>query len=359
MSLLRLIIAAILGGALIWPLPALAGKGTLRIATDPGDAQIFINGKRIGNSPVQTGQTLSIRLNGGEYSVEARVPSDGPEEKYGKKSVFVAEDSLRTLAIELKERASPNFRANLKAKYGGRAIEPLLVAIPAGSFRMGCVEGKDCGGDEQPVRDVNVPAFEMAKHEVSFDEWDACVADGGCNHWPDDEGWGRGTRPVINVSWDDAQAYIAWLNKKTGQQYRLPSEAEWEYAARAGSTTRFNTGDCITSDQANFNGSKPEDGCPMGEYRRQTLPVGSFAANAWGLYDMHGNVWEWVQDCWMDNYTGAPCDGSARADGDCSRRGARGGSWYIHGYWLRSADRSSSPHDARYYVTGFRLSKSR
>jgi formylglycine-generating enzyme required for sulfatase activity len=340
--------------------PALADKGMLRISTSPGEAQIFINGKRKGSSPAEAGQTFAIKLNEGDYSIEALIPSAGPKEQYGKKSIFVADDSLQTVSIELKERASANFRTKLKAKYGGRAIEPPMVAIPAGSFTMGSPSSEsERSSDEGPQRSVTVAAFEMAKHEVTFDEWDACVADGGCEEWPDDRGWGRGKRPVINVSWDDAQQYLTWINKKTGKTYRLPSEAEWEYAARAGTTTRFNTGDCITTDQANFDGNNPAQGCRKGEYRQQTLPVGSLATNAWGLYDMHGNVWEWTQDCWKDTYSGAPSDGLARSDGDCSRRAQRGGSWYSYGWSARSADRNGYTRDARHNSLGFRLSRSR
>jgi formylglycine-generating enzyme required for sulfatase activity len=163
--------------------------------------------------------------------------------------------------------------------------------------------------------------FGVGRYEVTFDEWDACVKGGGCNDYkPSDQGWGRGRRPVINVSWDDAQAYVAWLSKKTGQPYRLPSEAEWEYAARAGTTSRYWWGnDVPTSKQANF-----------GDHVNKTSKVGSYPANPWGLHDMNGNVWEWVEDCWNESYEGAPNDGSAWPSGDCGRRVRRGGSWNVH-----------------------------
>jgi formylglycine-generating enzyme required for sulfatase activity len=349
-------IAASLGAS-----PAFAGeKGMLRIVTEPGDAQIFINGKRKGNSPAEAGQSYAIKLDEGEYSIQALKSDGGPKEQYGQKTVFVAEDSLQTITLALKERPSASFRENLKRKYGGRAIEPHMVALPAGSFTMGSPSSEpQRGSDEGPQHSVTIAAFDMAKHELTFDEWDACVADGGCDHWPEDEGWGRGKRPVIRVSWDDAQQYLAWLNKKTGKRYRLPSEAEWEYAARAGTSTRFSTGDCITTAQANFDGNKPAQGCPKGGYRKQTLPVGSFSANAWGLHDLHGNVWEWTQDCWIDSYSGTPDDGSARTDGDCSRRALRGGSWFYSGGRLRSAYRYFDSRDYRNFDLGFRLSRSR
>lgn len=150
----------------------------------------------------------------------------------------------------------------------------------------------------------------------------------------------------------------------SGHTYRLPSESEWEYATRAGTTSRFNTGDCITTDQANFMGTSPAQDCPAGIYRQQTLPVGSFAANAFGLYDTHGNVWELVEDCWNDNYNEAPTDGSAWMSGDCSRAVTRGGSWAYFGDGLRLSFRNwiwrvTSPSPSyRTYFTGFRVARS-
>ena len=240
-------------------------------------------------------------------------------------------------------------------------FEPEMVAIPASSFTMGSPDNElQRNSNEGPQRQVQIASFEMGKYEVTFDEWDACVADGGCTHYPDDEGWGRGKRPVINVSFDDiTNEYIPWLNRKTGKQYRLPSEAEWEYAARAGTTTLFHTCDCIATAQANFNGSDPTRGCPKGEYRQQTLPVGSLAANAFGLYDMHGNVWEWTQDCWNNSYRGAPSTGAARTDGNCDWRVLRGGSWADVGWDVRAALRGLYSRDYRSFDFGFRLSRSR
>lgn len=243
---------------------------------------------------------------------------------------------------------------------------PTMVQIPAGTFTQGSPPDEP-GWDiiEGPQRTVDVPAFAMGQTEVTFDQWDACVADGGCSHNPDDEGWGRGDRPVIRVSWNDAQEYVTWLSNKTGEDYRLPSESEWEYATRAGTTGRFNTGECITTDQANFYGVSPPPApfpdCPAGEYRAQTVPVASFAPNAFGLYDTHGNVWEWVQDCWNGYYDGAPTDGSAWMTGDCSRAMVRGGSWDNPGTFLRSANRAVASRDYRgsdndHY--GFRVARS-
>jgi len=236
---------------------------------------------------------------------------------------------------------------------------PEMVVIPAGSFRMGSPSGEaDRQDDEGPQHNVSIRAFALASTEVTFAQWDACVSDGGCRHRPEDQGWGRGNRPVINVSWNDAQEYVRWLSRKTGEEYRLPSEAEWEYSARAGTTTRFSTGNCITTGQANFNGNYPANGCPKGQYRQRTVAVGSFSPNAFGLHDMHGNVWEWVQDCWNDSYRGAPSDGSAWMSGDCGRAVLRGGSWDGYGQVLRSAGRFRGGRDYRFDITGFRPARS-
>ena len=197
----------------------------------------------------------------------------------------------------------------------------------------------------------------LSQHEVTFRQWDACVADGGCSHRPDDEGWGRGNRPVINVSWDDIQEYIAWINDRTDGGYSLPSEAQWEYAARAGTTTPFWTGQQISTDQANFNGDHTYNGSREGTYRRQTVPVGRFDPNPWGLYDVHGNVWEWTQDCWIANLSSHPSNGGASRSGNCSVRVLRGGSWNKAPKILRSAVRSRSTSTTRININGFRLLK--
>jgi formylglycine-generating enzyme required for sulfatase activity len=237
---------------------------------------------------------------------------------------------------------------------------PWMIVLPAGSFLMGSPESEPGRLDrEGPQHRVQVASFAMGQYEVTFRQWDACVAAGGCEHNPGDEGWGRGQRPVIYVSWDDAQQYAKWLSGKTGQTYRLPSEAEWEYAARAGTTTPFAFGERITTAQANFDGNYTYNGSAKGELRAKTLPVGSLAKDAWDLYDLHGNVWEWVQDCWHDNYQGAPDSGRAWVSG-CSgeiRRVLRGGSWINDPVINRSAFRIRFTPDDRYYSTGFRLAR--
>jgi formylglycine-generating enzyme required for sulfatase activity len=225
---------------------------------------------------------------------------------------------------------------------------PELVVVPAGSFMMGSPaseQGRDAG--EAQVR-VSIPApFAVGRFAVTFDEWDACVAAGGCNGNISDEGWGRGKRPVINVNWEDAKAYAKWLSSETGKTYRLLSDAEREYVTRAGTTTRFWWGDSISTAQANYRG----------DYRQQTVPVDSFQPNPWGLYQVHGNVWEWTEDCWNDSNGGNPGDGRARTTGDCGRRVVRGGSWIDVLQNLRSAFRYWDGTGYRYVNRGFRVAR--
>jgi len=244
---------------------------------------------------------------------------------------------------------------------GGSAFQdcpgcPQMVVVPPGSFMMGSESGDS---DEKPVHKVSIAySFAVGVHEVTFAQWDACVSDGGCNGYsPDDRGWGRGNRPVINVSWEDAQSYLKWLSGKTGKSYRLLSESEWEYVARAGTTTPFHYGSTISTEQANYDGNYTYGSGAKGAYRKKTVPVGSFPPNAFGLHDVHGNVWEWTHDCWNDNYQGAPNDGSAWESGDCSRRVLRGGSWSNDPWILRSALRLRYTVGYRNIDYGFRVAR--
>jgi formylglycine-generating enzyme required for sulfatase activity len=256
--------------------------------------------------------------------------------------------------------------ADRKAKTPGTVFRdcpncPEMVVIPPGTFMMGSPDGEPQRMRwEGPQHQVTIGAsFAMSRYDVTFTEWDSCVVEGGCNHYtPRDQGWGRGRRPVINVSWSDALAYTEWLLRKTGEPYRLPSEAEWEYAARAGTTTPFSWGNTITPDQANYDGTSAYNGGTTGVYRKMTAEVGGFPANWFGLHDMAGNVWQWVEDTWHDHYQGAPSDGSAWITEDSnSSRVVRGGSWFNVPRNVRSACRFDYSPNFRNYYVGFRVAR--
>ena len=237
---------------------------------------------------------------------------------------------------------------------------PQMVVVPPGRFVMGAAPGEK-GGAAEARHPVTIAwPFAVGRFEVTFDEWAACLKDGGCAGVKlNDEGWGRGKRPVVDVDWDNAKAYVAWLSRKAGHPYRLLSEAEWEYAARAGSTTAFSFGPTLSAAQANFDASSKTELNPAGAHRGKTLPVGSFPANAFGLHDMHGNVFEWVEDCWHDDYKGAPADGRPWL-GDaaaCGGRVLRGGSWEDSATELRAAARVGGAVTDRSADDGFRVAR--
>lgn len=224
---------------------------------------------------------------------------------------------------------------------------PQMVVLPGGLYQMGS-PASETGRvrDEGPQHEVSIAPFAIGKFEVTFAQWDACLAGGGCNGYsPPDRGWGRGNRPVTDVSWEDAQAYLDWLNHQVGGlRYRLASEAEWEYAARAGTTDAYTFGARVTQTQATFRA-------------RQTTPVGAHEANAFALFDMHGNVGEWVEDCYAANYDLAPIDGAAVQADDCQRRVYRGGGFADQAPVLRAAARQSARDDQRVQSVGFRVAR--
>lgn len=227
---------------------------------------------------------------------------------------------------------------------------PKMVTIPAGSFLMGSSKkDPEAQSYEMPQHMVtfNRP-FEIGKFNVTFDEYDTFAIATG-RTLPDDEGWGRKDRPVINVSWHDAVAYTEWLSKKTGNHFRLPTEAEWEYAARGGTNTRYWWGDKIGKGNANCKG------CGSKWDYKQTAPVSSFKRNKWGLYNVHGDVWEWVLDRAHDSYQHAPEDGTAWVEGDSPYRVLRGGSWFDLPEYARSAFRHGADPGFRGKVVGFRV----
>jgi formylglycine-generating enzyme required for sulfatase activity len=223
---------------------------------------------------------------------------------------------------------------------------PEMVLIQAGAFEMGSSEMFDF---EAPVHQVSIrKAFYIGRREVTFDEWDACFAEGGCKQKPDDRGLGRTRRPVTDLDWDDTKSYLVWLSQKTGKTYRLPSESEWEYVARAGTSTTYPWGRTVEKDKANCLGCTSD---PV----KKAIDTGSFPPNSFGVYDMAGNAAEWVEDCWSDNYRGAPTDGSAWTRPQCRERVLRGGSFNNDPRYVRSAARFKYDHDVRFYTNGFRV----
>ena len=223
------------------------------------------------------------------------------------------------------------------------------VSVPAGSYTMGSPASEVDRDKNETQHQVTVSAFLMSKYEITFEQYDLfCNATG--RKKPGDEGWGREKRPVISVSWEDANAFALWMG------CRLPTEAEWEYAARSGTSTPFNTGNILTSSQANYDGNNPYNDNEKGEYRKKTLPVGSFAANGYGLFDMHGNVWEWCSDLY-GTYSSTPqTDPKGATSGKTRVR--RGGGWNDYARRCRSAYRDNVSPAYRDYSIGIRLVRS-
>ena len=229
---------------------------------------------------------------------------------------------------------------------------PEMVVVQAGKFTMGSPKGeKGRESDEGPQRRVTIRRpFAVGRYEVTRGEWHACQTAGVCRRRVG--GAGQERHPVTSVNWLDAKTYVIWLSRRTGKRYRLLSEAEWEYAARAGTTTRYHWGDAIGRNRANCKECGSQwDG-------KKIAPVGSFLPNGFGLHDMHGNVYEWVEDCWRTNYNGAPSDGRARTkSGNCARRVLRSGSWSSESRYLRAANRNHEPDEKNFNNVGFRVAR--
>ena len=277
--------------------------------------------------------------------------------------VFALALLAQSLPAMAQRPLTPDQERALKPKDEFQECEtcPRMVVVPAGKFLMGSPPDEEKRQpSEGPQRSVTiVKPFAAGKFEVTFEEWRACVAGGGCEHEPEQKGQ-DGRHPVIDVSWKDAKQYVAWLARTTGKSYRLLTEAEWEYAARAGTMTAFYTGATISSDQANHNGEFPYGkGWRKSVRRGQAITVGNLPPNPFGLHDMHGNVMEWVEDCWA-GYDKAPSDGSAvlvSACFDANDRVLRDGGWNSIPENIRSGVRNRNPAGSRTTLVGFRVAR--
>ena len=352
--------------------------GVLTLGPAPGDATasgedapLIVSQKDAAPAIVEQGDDVepsALEAATGDTNAIDTVPADAISADVGADSeamhnlvaAVIADEGTETIAAASvdplpDEVAEKTYLGN----YFKECIEcPDMAALPAGTFRMGAGAGEtERGRTEGPAHPVTIAQrFAIGTREVTYAQWDACVADGGCKRTPSDHGWGRGARPAVSVSYLDAQEYIAWLSAKTGRAYRLPSEAEWEYAARGGSDQPFGFSGKLSPKRANYNGNYPYRG-PKGAFRAKTTEAASFAPNAFGLFDMHGNAWEWTQDCWAATHQGAPADGSPNASGDCSKRVLKGGAWNTGGWRLRAAHRIGKPQTTREFDNGFRVAR--
>jgi formylglycine-generating enzyme required for sulfatase activity len=301
-----------------------------------------------------------------EKRKQAEVAKQKADKEAAEKAAARAQAKREAAAAAAKEASA---KSSVATK---QPLEPVMEDIPAGTFTMGCDDERDnveggCYDSEKPAHKVTLNGFQMAKTETTVGQYMACVDAGAC---PQPEWQEKGSEyniktgtndlykkfgnalsapnyPVVGVSWDNAKAYAEWLSKETGKSYRLPTEAEWEYAARGGTDTAYPWGNAIGKGNANCDNSS------CGDKFEYTAPVGSFAANGYGLQDMNGNVYEWVLDTWHDNYNGAPVDGSAWESG--TYRVLRGGAWYNSARLVRSAYRNLNTPDNRSNNIGFRL----
>ncbi len=276
---------------------------------------------------------------------EAPQPSlTSPGEKQPPKPTEAAAD--KPLAVEDREPASGTVIQD-RLNSGGRA--PEMAYIRGGEFIMGS-DRSQLASEERPSHRVGLKSYAIGRYEVTFDEYSQFAKATG-RSLPDDLGWGRGRRPVMNVSWEDASTYTVWLSRKTNKKYRLPTEAEWEYAAAAGNDTTYWWGFQIGKNRANcFN-------CGSRWDRKSTAPIGGFEPNLYGLYNTAGNVMEWVADCYHNNYRGAPSNGGAWIDPGCRERVVRGGAFNKPGESLRTTKRSHHGADSKLFAVGFRLAR--
>ncbi|HEB96127.1 MAG TPA: formylglycine-generating enzyme family protein [Sedimenticola thiotaurini] len=298
-----------------------------------------------------------LTLNDGSRLIGRLLTGDiQARDRFGNRLTLQAETiSSLAFAVNHRQEARPfyNYRmrlppaARLRDRMRDGSPGPELLALRGGRYRRGDLQG-DGDGDEKPPVEIRLRPFAIGIYEVTFEEYDRFCDSTGRDR-PDDAGWGRGRRPVFNVSWDDAVAYTEWLSRQTGHRYRLPSDAEWEFAARAGTSTRFWWGDEVGLDRANCAGC---GGLWGGE---QTSEVGRFDPNPFGLHDTAGNVFEWVADCWNDTFADAPTDGTPLEKPDCGIRVIRGGAWSFPPKEVRSANRWRDFQPRTSDDTGFRV----
>lgn len=308
-------------------------------------ASVYVDGVRRGSIPEIDEFRLQLRLPAGTRRIELRRTQNNPfYDMRSSHEVVVTDDAVTSATMPpLTPFALPG-----AAKRVSETVDALvrdLVTIPAGSFLMGSSDVGMVSESELPRHKVTIAhPFLLARTEVTFDQLDACVVDKGCTTVPDEGSWGRNQGPVVNVTWADTQEFAAWLSRVTGRRFRLPSEAEWEYAARGGTETAYFFGDdpADLPRYAWFNHERPQR-------------VGLRRPNPFGLYDMLGNVGEWVEDCWHDNFQGAPTDGSAWLTGKCRVGVVKGGDWDDKAWYLRPAHRVGHMRRNRYDYIGFRV----
>ena len=323
--------------------PGLADAGLLIYGEAPG-ATVYVDGKRRGQMPMSAANAFRVVLPPGDHTIELR--RDGFNAFYAfasRATVSLQPEALLPVTLPpLLPVPLPGVEQRINGVVAAFLEE--TVAIPAGSFLMGGREEENSADAEFPRHRVEVGAFRLQRFGVTFDMWDACVADGGCSHIADDMGLGRGAREVFDVNWNDGRRFARWLSGRLGRQCRLPSEAEWEYAARGGTQTAWSFGD---------NPARLRDyvasGSDLPNAQRPKLP------NGYGVYGMAGGLTEWVGDFWHDSYDGAPTDGSVWNAPNCKARVVRGGFWDASAWYMRSARRGAMNPLNRYPYVGLRL----
>lgn len=339
--------ALLLGGLATAATSDARAEGVVELRTrDAGGAEVLVDGVRRATLPPIDEFRLPLALGAGRHRIELRRSAGNPFYDLRALLEIAVEDDAVTAAALPPLEPQPLPGAARRIDDTVAALVRDMATVAPGSFLMGSPDGVEVSEAELPRHRVTIAKpFLLSRTEATFDQWDACVADGGCGWVPGDHGWSRGRMPVMNVSWDDARPFVDWLNRKTGRRFRLPSEAEWEYAARAGADTAWPFGDdpAALPRHARYEQAEP-------------APVGSREANRFGLHDMLGNVGEWVGDCWHETFDGAPLDGSAWTTGGNCRAGVvKGGDFDDHAWYLRPAHRSGQMRRNRYPYIGLRL----